>query len=697
MTGAGIDFDPLLPWEIIIVLGALALMGVLFAAYRRLDGWWLRFMGLGLLVLALAGPQLRQEERNALPSVAFIVVDQSESTELEDRAQQIAEARDILLRRIEEANGATGSLGVEVVTVEPGAEGNRGTRLLSALENASARISPDQIAGALLLSDGQIHDQDRLASFPAPVHTLIAGEEDGFDLRLELVSAPAFGIVDEDVTFRLKVHAIGDRPADLGIAVNAEVSVDGAEPQPVRMDIGSETEITIRIEHGGPNIVDIRLPGHDEELTKRNNRLISEVNGVRDRLRVLLVSGEPHSGGRTWRDILKSDPAVDLIHFTILRPPGKQDGTPANELSLISFPTRELFIEKIDGFDLIVFDRYRWRGLLHSGLLRNVANYVRRGGAIFVSTGAAFAGAQSLSRTPLVEILPATPDLDVVERPYLPRVTDLGERHPVTAGLEASVGLDDGLPRWGRWMRQVPVNQTSGHTVMQGEGEAPLMILDRVEDGRVALLTTDQSWLWTRGFEGGGPQAELIRRTAHWLMREPALEEEALFARLEGNNLIVERRSLETDLDPTLLAYPPDEGEQRELTLLNVAPGRWQAVLESPEEGLWRFQQGDFEAVAAIGPPSPREYENPLATSALLASLVEESGGKSVWLSEGVPDIRLVNEGRRAFSRRWLGLERRDAYDVTGVRLQPLLPAWLAALLTGLLFLAAWRWESRQA
>ncbi|MEM9044250.1 MAG: hypothetical protein AAGC81_06120 [Pseudomonadota bacterium] len=695
MTGAGIDFDPLLPWELICLLGGLALIGVLFAAWRQLGGWWLRFFGLALLVLAMAGPQLRQEERKGLPSVAFVVVDQSESTELEGRAEQIDEARDLLLSRMAEADAASGTMDIEVVAIAPGAPGNRGTRLLTALEEASARVAPDQIAGALLLTDGQIHDAERLTSFPAPVHSLIAGNEIGFDLRLELVSAPAFGIVDEDVTFKLKVHAMGSRPADLGSQVQAEVSVDGSEPLPIQLEIGSETDLTIRIEHGGPNIVDIRLPGHEDELTKRNNRLISEVNGVRDRLRVLLVSGEPHSGGRTWRDILKSDPTVDLIHFTILRPPGKQDGTPANELSLISFPTRELFIEKIDGFDLIVFDRYRWRGLLHSGLLRNVANYVRRGGAIFVSTGAAFAGAQSLSRTPLIDILPASPALDVLERPYLPRVTELGERHPVTAGLESATGIRDGLPQWGRWMRQVPVDQSSGNTVMSGADEQPLLILDRVDEGRVALLTTDQAWLWTRGFEGGGPQAELIRRTAHWLMREPALEEEALFAQLEGSKLVIERRSLDTNIDPTVLALPPGGGEQRELTLQNIAPGRWQTVLESPEEGLWRFRQGDFEAVAALGPPSPREYENPLASAGPLAALVEASGGKSAWLSDGVPEIKFVNEGRRAYSRRWLGLERREAYDVIGVKLQPLLPAWIAALLTGLLFLAAWRWESR--
>ncbi|MBY8975371.1 hypothetical protein KHP62_06115 [Rhodobacteraceae bacterium NNCM2] len=693
MTAAGIAFDPLLPWELVAALGALALLSVIWGAWRGTSGWWLRAGALALLVLALAGPQLRQEEREGLPSVAFVVADFSESTSLEDRAAQIEAATASILEQIEAAGSDTANINMELVEVETDPSDNTGTRLLSALDEAAARVAPDQVAGAVLITDGQIHDRDRLDAFPAPVHALIAGEEDGFDLRLELVSAPAFGIVGNSVTFKVKAHALGKRPADLGISVMAEVSVDGGPPQPLRLDLGSETELEVEITHGGSNIVDIQIAVREDELTDRNNRVIADVNGVRDRLRVLLVSGEPHSGGRTWRDILKSDPAVDLIHFTILRPPGKQDGTPANELSLITFPTRELFIEKIDGFDLIVFDRYRWRGILHSALLANVANYVRKGGAVFVSTGAAFAGAQSLSRTPLIDILPAEPRLDVIESPFLPRVTDLGHRHPVTAGLEEASGYVDDLPDWGRWMRQVPVEQRSGHTVMSGAEENPLLILDRVGEGRVALLASDQAWLWTRGFEGGGPQAELIRRTAHWLMKEPALEEEALMTRVDGADVIVERRSVSTEIDGTVLASPPGDGEQLELSLTETAPGRWQTILEDAEEGLWRFRHGELEAVAALGPPSPREYENPLADPAALDALIEATGGSTHWISDGVPEVRLVREGQRAYSSRWIGLEERDAYNVTGVRLLPLLPAWLAALISGLLFLAAWRRE----
>lgn len=689
-----LTFLPELDWQIIAGLGALVAVGTAVGLWRGLPGWGLRGLALGLLVLALAGPQLKREEREGLKNVAFLVVDRSESTALEDRAAQIAAAADRLRAGIEALSTAADPLELRVVEVPPDDTGrNRGTRLLTALDEAAAHVAPGQIAGAVLLTDGQIHDTGRLENFPGPVHALIAGEEDGFDLALEAASAPSFGIVGESVTFKLiaRVHGAAN-PVD---RVTVEVSIDGGTPTIHILAVGEETELRIDITHGGANVVDIRLPPRRGELTERNNRVIAAVTGVRDRLRVLLVSGEPHPGGRTWRDLLKSDPTVDLIHFTILRPPAKQDGTPVSELSLIAFPTRELFLEKIDSFDLIVFDRYRWRGVLAATYLANVARYVREGGAVLVASGPAFAGAQSLSRTPLREILPARPTVQVFEEPFLPRVTELGQRHPVTAGLEQAAGLGPDGPLWGRWLRQIDVIPTSGHVVMKGVEDRPLLILDRVFKGRVALIASDHAWLWSRGYEGGGPQAELLRRLAHWLMREPELEEEAVFAHVEGRRVLVERRTLAEEPPGPMVATAPDGIETRELSYEQVGPGRWQALLEGASEGLWRFSDGTLSAVAAVGPPSPAEYTSPLATGEVLAPLVEATGGRVAWLGDGVPGIRMVAEGRRAYSRRWIAFHSRDAYRVTGVRLTPLLPAWLAVLAVGLLLLVAWRREGR--
>lgn len=696
MTEFGISFAPALPWAVIAALALLALAGVIAAALGRLSGWWLRLAAYTLLVLALSGPELQREDREGLTNIAFLVVDRSASTELEDREAEIEAARERLQAAIPALSTEHDPLELVTVEVESGkGTQDRGTELLTALEEASAHVAPGQIAGAVLLTDGQTHDAERLETFPGPVHTLIAGEKDAFDLRLRLDSAPGFGIVGETVAFRITAEGLGNVPEDIGPRLPVEISIDGASPRLMALELDRTGEFEIPIKHGGPTIVDIQLATHADELTSRNNRIIATVNGVRDRLRVLLVSGEPHPGGRTWRDLLKADPAVELVHFTILRPPAKQDGTPVSELSLIAFPTHELFVEKIDSFDLIIFDRYRYRGVLTPAYLQNIANYVREGGAVLVSAGPSFSGAQSLAQTPLADILPALPSIEVIERPFRPEITELGKRHPVTAGLAGASSAENGERGWGRWMRQIDVQPRSGNTVMSGADELPLLILDRVDEGRVALLASDHSWLWSRGFDGGGPQADLLRRVAHWLMKEPELEEEALFARADGNRLLIERRSLEDDAPGPLRATPPSGGETLVLDYEEIAPGRFQALLEDAEEGLWRLEDESAEAVAAIGPPSPVEFANPLASTEPLSPLVKATGGAASWLSDGVPDLRLVSEGRRASGSGWIGLTARDAHRVTGISLTPLLPVWLAALLISLLLLGAWMRESR--
>jgi hypothetical protein len=557
-------------------------------------------------------------------------------------------------------------------------------------------VDPARIAGAVLITDGQVHDAERLSGFPAPVHVLATGREDEADYRLALETAPAFGIVGETVEAMARVIALGAAPD--GAPTEIMVSVDGGPPRRVLTVAGRPTPIEIPIEHGGSNVVELVLPMAPDEITDRNNRAVFTVNGVRDRLRVLLVSGEPHPGERTWRNLLKADPSVDLVHFTILRPPSKQDGTPVFELSLIAFPTRELFLEKVDEFDLIIFDRYRRRGVLPTPYIANVARYVRDGGAVLLAEGDAFAGVESLYRTPLADIIPGRPTAQVFETPFAPQITETGLRHPVTAGLtdaplQEADGDDPPAPEWGRWHRHVEVEPLSGEVVMTGAQDAPLLILDRVGEGRVALLASDHAWLWTRGYEGGGPQAELLRRLAHWLMKEPELEEEALTAVVQGAQMTVERRSV-GDGPQTLRVTAPD-GETAEHAMAEIGPGHWRAVLEVDAPGLYRLDDGELTAVAAVGPPAPREFANPISGFAALNTLIEATAGGALRLAEGVPDLRRVREGRTPAGRGWVGLWRREAYAVEDVRLTPLAPGWAMLLLTAGLLLAAWRMEGR--
>ncbi|MEL6450342.1 MAG: hypothetical protein AAFQ19_03710 [Pseudomonadota bacterium] len=680
MTGT-VVFEPLLPWPFLAVLGAVVLAGVLLAVYRGLSGWALRGAA-GLVVLAaLAGPSLQQEDRAPLSDIVILAEDQSASQRLMDRPDQSASAADALEAALIAREGTE----VRRITVPDGDE-DAGTRLMSALSDALAEEPRARVAGMIAISDGQVHDADLPLDLPAPLHLLLSGRETDWDRRLLVKNAPAFAIIGEPVTLTLRIEDSGAAPTDVGLAP-LDISVDGAAPQRFNVRIGEDIELPISLPHGGRNVIQFTVPEAEGELTDRNNTALIQMNGVRDRLRVLLVSGEPHAGGRTWRNLLKSDSSVDLVHFTILRPPEKQDGVPVSELSLIAFPTRELFLEKIDDFDLIIFDRYKRRGILPSLYLDNVARYIRDGGAVLVAAGPDFASADSLYRSPLGAVLPGQPSARVVEEAFRPTVSEIGQRHPVTTGLPAAGD-------WGRWLRQIEVDAQSGTVVMEGVDDRPLLILDRVEEGRVALLASDHAWLWNRGYEGGGPQLELLRRLAHWMMKEPELEEEALTAVATGQSMRILRRTLSDSVPPVTVTGP--DGTVTELEMTEGAPGQFETRFDGPEIGLYRLENGDQSAVIGLGPAAPKEFEATIATGDVLGARVADTRGGVLRLEEGTPRIRPVREGRPAAGRGWIGITPRNAYETQDVRQMSLLPPWLVLLLAAGLITGAWLREGRR-
>jgi hypothetical protein len=686
LTTGTVIFDPLLPWGVLAGLAAGMALLLAFAGWRGLLGAWVRAIGAAVLLFALANPSLQEEERDPLSDIVLVVVDESASQRIGGRAEQTEAA----LTALEAEITARPNTDLQVVRLGD-APGDGGTLLMTALSEALAEIPQARLAGVMLLSDGQLHDLDRLPPLPAPMHLLLSGQPDDWDRRLVVKNAPAFGIIGEEVSMVLRVEDQGAVPASEATGqVAVEVAIDGGDPFTARIPLGRDIEVPLVLQHGGQNVVTFRVAEAEGELTDRNNAAVVQINGVRDRLRVLLVSGEPHAGERTWRNLLKSDAAVDLVHFTILRPPEKQDGVPVTELSLIAFPTRELFLDKIDEFDLIIFDRYSRRGILPGIYYENIANYVREGGAVLVAAGPEFADASSIYRSALGDVLPGAPTARVLEEGYRPQVSEVGLRHPVTAGL-----FQGEAPEWGRWMRLVELDRTSGDVAMTGPGERPLLILDRVGEGRVALLASDQAWLWDRGFEGGGPQLELLRRLAHWMMKEPELEEDALVAEAEGQTLTITRRAL--DDAPREVTITGPDGSVTVLPMETVAPGRSQAVFEAPEPGLYRLAEGDLERVTALGPAAPREFEETIASGAKLDPAVRETRGGIVALSEGVPDLRTVREGRVAAGRGWIGITPRDAALTTDLRVSPLVAAWLFLALAALLSVAAWLREGRRA
>ncbi|AJE45495.1 membrane protein [Celeribacter indicus] len=683
-----IVFSPILPLPVLAVLAGVAVVLLAFAAFRGLSGWPFRTLAALLILGWLTGPSLQEEERDPLSDIVLLVVDESASQDLSDRPAQLSEAVEALTARV----AALPNTELRVVPLTD-APDDRGTLLMTALSEAMADEPRGRLAGAILLSDGQLHDLEVSPDFPAPVHLLLTGAPEDWDRRLVVENAPAFAILDEEVTLRLRVEDQGDVPRDIGSTTPLLVSIDGGEAQEFTIPVGRTMEVPVTLPHGGMNVIQFTLPEAEDELTTRNNSAMVRINGVRDRLRVLLVSGEPHNGERTWRNLLKSDASVDLVHFTILRPPQKQDGVPVTELSLIAFPTRELFMEKVDDFDLIIFDRYKLRGILPASYLENIAQYVENGGAVLFAAGPDFATADSLYRSPLARVIPTAPTGRVIEQGFRPRLTDLGARHPVTEGLGGLHGPED-TPSWGRWFRQIDLDPQAGEVVMSGVDDRPLLVLDRVGEGRVAVLGSDHAWLWTRGLDGGGPQLELLRRLAHWMMKEPELEEEALTATAEGQTMTITRRSLTEGARSVTIEAP--DGTETTVPMEEITPGRFVAEYQGAELGLYRLREGDQEAVIVLGPAAPREFEETIATGEKLASYVRGTEGGVLALSGGVPNLRTVPEGRNAAGRGWIGITPREAYVTQSTRLTPLLPGWVWLLALAALSVFAWLREGRR-
>lgn len=647
-----LSFEPLIPWIVLAVIAVPVLALALAGVFLRQRGSIIRLAGVAALALAVANPVLLDEEREALKSVVALIVDRSQSQEIGEREATTEAA----LAEMQSRLGRFQQF--EVRTVETGrasaADDRTETRLFGALESAFRDVPPSRIGGAVMITDGQVHDiPEGGVSFGGPLHALVTGEEGEYDRRIRFERAPRFGIVGREMELTYRVIGAEGETGEIDV----RVSVNGEQRVVRTATIGEEMALTTTITQAGRNIIELAIERDGEELTDTNNRAIAIVDGIRENLRVLLVSGEPHAGERTWRNLLKSDASVDLVHFTILRPPEKQDGTPINELSLIAFPTRELFVEKINDFDLIIFDRYQHRDVLPILYYDYIAEYVENGGALLVAAGPEYAGEQSIARTPLMPALPALPTGQVTEEAFFPRLTETGERHPVTRGLEGSA-IEP--PAWSRWFRLIGIGGTDGQVVMKGSGDAPLLILNRQGEGRVGMLLSDQGWLWARGFEGGGPHVSLYRRIAHWLMKEPELEEERLTADGRGMILDVRRQTMANEAGDATIISP--SGETATVPLSEESPGLFTGSAEVEEIGLYQVGNGDLAALAHVGPVNAPEFTDVVSSTEKLGPVAEASGGSARRIEAGLtggvdlPGIVPVRGNGTTSGRDWIGL-----------------------------------------
>lgn len=694
LTAFSLDWHPALPWLWIAGL-ALILAVVVIAGYLlRAKGVILRGLLFAVLLLMLCNPTIIQEKRKSEADIVLLIVDRSASQTISPRPEQLAELLPSMKRSLSEL-GQT-----EVRFVDFGdREFEQGSRAFLAIETALADVPSDRLSAVIMVSDGQTHDdqENRQAlestlsrKFNAPFYLLLTGKSEETDRKLTLEAAPLYGLVGEEVEVRLSVE---DSLATQTGLVELSVRQGNAEVEKRLIRLGEETTLALSLNHAGENHFEFSVATRDDELTEVNNKALLTINGVRERLRVLLVSGQPHQAGRTWRNFLKSDSSVELVHFTILRPSDRRDDTPSREMSLIPFPVYDLFQERLSEFDLIVFDLYPLRRLLAPNYFDNIVEFVKQGGALMVASGNAFASPASIFNTSLRQILPGRPTGIVYEQAFKPKLSDLGKNHPVTGSLTAAVGDED--PDWGPWYRQIGIEPSGGSVLMTGVEDQPLLVLDQVGKGRVAQLVSDQVWLWARGHEGGGPHAEFLRRLSHWLMKEPELEAEQLKAVGRGDRLLIERMTVSTPTNVSVTVTTP-EGQKLKAALERTETGSWKGELSGLTSGLYELAHGDQTAYAALGLSNNVEFGDAVSRQENFLPLVEASGGKVFRLQDNpIPDVRKVAFSRRLHGSDWMGVRANAVHRPLGQVRVSLFPSLIALMLLIGLMLFAWLREGR--
>lgn len=686
-----IVFEPSLPIWVLIAIIIIALTVALISLWRAPAGGVFRLIAVSALVGLIANPQIRVAEQTPLEDIAIIVADKSASQTLDGRTPITNAAVEQLDSRIS-ALGNVETRRIDIV-------GDEQTRLVEGVAAAIADTPRNRLAGVFVVTDGQASDADRTATLlktalDTPVHMLTTGRAGEIDRKIMLVNAPKYGIVRDSVKISFRIRDLGPDSVVLNNdeTVSVTLRVDGVEAFSRPVPVGPEISFNAPLDRPGELVIELEVEPRQGELTTRNNIAVLPITAIRDRLRVLLISGEPHPGERVWRNLLKSDPAIDLVHFTILRPLEKNDGALQHELALIEFPQNELFIEKLTEFDLVIFDRYTYRGVLNAFHFDNIARYVEDGGAMLIASGPEYNGPLSLAaRRNLSFILPALPEQTATNAPFRPALSNEGNRHPVTADLpEQSF--------WGRWLRIIQVTKRAGTTLMEGPNGEPLLILDRVGEGRIGMLLSDHVWLWARGFDGGGPHGELLRRIAHWLMKEPELEEEQLSLTSIGEDLVIKRRTLDEETGPVMLTAP--DGTTTEVNLTLDEPGLFSARLNDMPRGLYRARSGDLFTVGTVGLSAAPEFQNVVSSPTTVKPLADTTNGGMYNIRRGndisLPAVRRVrqNAASRAGAG-WAGIVSRNASQIDRVRSNPFAPPWAWLIMLGAALAASWWIEGR--
>lgn len=670
---SAILFEPMLPWWVLLPLcGVIILVGVLNWRFARV------MLGLALLMV-LSGPVTEQKTLRPEKDVVVLVEDTSPSNDIAPRSDIRAEAAASLRQQLMAMEN------VEPVVLQTDGNAARGSDLFNQIRGRLGSIPQGRLSAVVAITDGAlsgIPDASQANLFGnAPLHVISTSAPDLFDRQLLIHRAPSFGLLGKELAATIEVKDTRNPTATV------TMQVGNRAPEEFTVPTNEKTDLTFTLDRGGSTALRLRTPVMEGELTGRNNQAVKLMTGVRENLNVLLVSGLPHNGTQVIRSLLKSDPAINLVHFTILRTMGKIDPTPDDELALIPFPVQDLFSTDLPKFDLVVFDRYIHRGFIRQEHFRNIIQHVRGGRAMLVLAGPDYNQPFELPATPLQDIMPVKPVGDEQRSLYTPTLSEMGTRHPITEPFSENQGA------WGPFASVLPTQKTRGRTLMQSPNGQPLLVTSTEGDGRVAVWLSNNWWYWSRGIEGGGPQTQLLRRLTHWLMRQPELEERRIDMTIDDDTLRLAYRDVDK-VDEMAVTITPPGGEPLEKTL--TAADNLTTTVPARENGLYSAETADGDVIAYAVKGQVRDLEwRVAANQPPLETLANATGGYYVPADDATrTTLRRVGDASRLYGPGWLGLPERNTASLEGTSQKPLIPMPLGLLLILLAIIGTWWLEA---
>lgn len=690
-------YSPEVPEGVLWAMALLAAAFTLNAARNRMEGAWLRAGAAGVAAVYLANPQIVSEDYQNLSTETLILVDVSDSQNLD--------GRDILTQEtLVQLEQNLNDLGVEPTIVEFGDDAVAGTHIWDTIQSSLSTIPADQLGAIFILTDGEIHDlqtvMDRL-NVDAPVHGLISGQDEEQDFRITIDRAPRYSDVDEALNIDYRIlndHTLvpGDYTANVVIRNNGEVIANQT-----LNDIGSVNTIQLPNLQRGDNNIEIILEGIyrgnapdenilQDDVSSQNNHITTTIEGIGESVNVLLISGAPNQGTRHFREILSADPDVNFVHFAFLRPPALEDDTPLRYFATTAFPVHEVLNENIEDYDAIIFENYTYNGVIPPSYFNNIVEFVENGGSLYISGSESFAADNGLGATSLVDILPLRPNGSTIEESFVPQISELGERYPLSRNLEYTIPQE----QWGSWYSIASSTAQGESTVLLQDNDGnPLLATREYGEGRIAVLASDQNVVWDRlqNGRGGGPAETLTNNVLEWLMFNETMDEENIRLIHDGDQIIVELQTISDDPESVTVTSP--SGNTIQVTPEDYAPGLRRAFIAADELGVYSVERAgenqDF-AFAEIGFSDPLEMRRVISTPEFIQPLADATGGVVTRMGN-LPDIIPLEAGAENQGNS-MGIYMSDEKELSGVSRYPI-PPWIPMLMIAGLFAGALKRE----